>query len=57
MDSPMNKTDQSLAAIFRHCDEVAEGQRPPRSEHDGKEDARAWLGVKVNADFRQPETK
>lgn len=49
MDSPMNKTDQALAAIFRHCDEVAEGKRPPRSEQEGKEDARAWLGVKVNA--------
>lgn len=41
----MNKTEQALAAIFRHCDEVAEGKRPPRSEKDGREDARAWLGV------------
>lgn len=45
----MNKTELALAAIFRHCDEVAEGKRPPRSEQEGKEDARAWLGVKVNA--------
>ena len=48
MDAPMNKTEQALAAIFRHCDEVAEGKRPPRSEKEGREDARAWLGVKNN---------
>lgn len=49
MDAPMNKTEQALAAIFRHCDEVAEGKRPPRSEKEGREDARAWLGVNVLA--------
>lgn len=50
MDAPMNKTEQALAAIFRHCDEVAEGKRPPRSEKEGREDARAWLGVKNDKD-------
>lgn len=44
----IQKTDLSLAAIFRHCDEVAEGKRPPRSEKDGREDAKAFLGMQTN---------
>ena len=44
----MNKTDQVLAAIFRHCDEVAEGKRQPRSEKEGRQVALTWLGVKEN---------
>ena len=44
----MNKTDQALAAIFRHCDEVAEGKRQPRGEREGRRVALAWLGVKEN---------
>ena len=39
------KTEQSLAAIFRHCQEVAEGKRPPRTEKEGGQAALAWLGV------------
>jgi len=45
----MNKTDQVLAAIFRHCDEVAEGKRQPRSEKEGRQVALTWLGAKENA--------
>ena len=41
----MNKTEQSLAAIFRHCDEVADGKRPPRSEKEGKQSAKLFLGL------------
>lgn len=50
----MNKTKLTLAAIFRHCDEVAEGKRPPRSEKEGREAALAWLGVKENTEVCQP---
>ncbi len=46
----MNKTEAALAAIFRHCDEVADGKRPPRTEKEGKDAARAWLGVKKNTE-------
>ena len=45
MDTPMNKTEAALAAIFRHCDEVAEGKRQPRSEREGSQVALTWLGV------------
>lgn len=48
MDAPMNKTELTLSAIFRHCDEVAEGKRPPRNEKEGRDAAKAWLGVKEN---------
>lgn len=48
MDAPMNKTEQSLAAIFRHCDEVAEGKRPSKSEKEGREAAKAFLGLRTN---------
>ena len=48
METPMNKTEATLAAIFRHCDEVAEGKRQPRSEREGSQVALAWLGVKEN---------
>lgn len=41
----MDQIEQTLAAIFRHCDEVAEGKRPPRTEKEGREAARAWLGA------------
>lgn len=44
-------TDQSLAAIFRHCDEVAEGKRQPRSEKEGRQVALTWLGVKENKEL------
>lgn len=44
----MNKTEQSLAAIFRYCDEVAEGKRPPRSEKEGREVAKLFLGLRTN---------
>lgn len=54
MDTPMNKTELALAAIFRHCDEVAEGKRPPRTEQEGKGDARTFLGVKLNAATHAP---
>ncbi len=46
MDASINKTEQALAAIFRHCDEVADGKRQPRSEKEGRQVALAWLGVK-----------
>lgn len=51
-----SETEQALAAIFRHCDEVAEGKRPPRTEQEGKEAARVWLGVK-NDEMRDGERK
>lgn len=65
MDAPINKTEFILAAIFRHCDKVAAGKRPPKTEKDGNEAARFWLGVKggvkgyakPNAKVSQSETK
>lgn len=47
MDSPMTKTDHALAAIFRHCQEVADGKQPPISEAEGAEMARQFLGIKM----------
>jgi hypothetical protein len=40
----MNKTETALARIFDICDEVAETGEAIRTEDEGRDDARAWLG-------------
>jgi len=44
MDAPMTTTEQSLAAIFAICDHVAESGEPIRTEDEGVEAARVWMG-------------
>jgi hypothetical protein len=47
----MNKTETDLARIFAICDEVAETGETIRTEDEGRDDARAWLGFEnVKAD-------
>jgi len=41
----MNKTETTLARIFAICDEVAETGETIRTEDQGRDDARGWLGV------------
>ena len=45
MDSQL-KTELSLAAIFRHCQEVQDGKRQPIATKQAEEWARTWLGKK-----------
>jgi len=40
----MNQTETTLARIFDICDRVAETGETIRTEHEGRDDARAWLG-------------
>jgi len=44
MDSPMTTIEPSLAAIFAICDHVADSGDPIRTEDEGREAARAFLG-------------
>jgi hypothetical protein len=47
--STESKTELSLAAIFRHCQEVQDGKREPIATKQAEELARNWLGRKKNA--------
>lgn len=38
------KTEQSLARIFAICNHVAESGETIRTEDEGKEAARVWMG-------------
>ena len=40
----MNTTEAALARIFAICDHVAETGETIRTEDQGRDDARAWLG-------------
>lgn len=44
MSTIEEKTEQSLARIFAHCDAVASGEKPTPSVEDGKKMAAAFLG-------------
>ena len=41
------KTEQALTRIFVHCDAVASGEKPTPSVEDGKNMARAFLGIQT----------
>jgi hypothetical protein len=43
--STESKTETALARIFAICDEVAETGETVRTEDEGRDDARAWLGI------------
>lgn len=44
----MNKTEQSLARIFAICDGVANSGQTIRTEKEGKDAAKAFLGLRTN---------
>lgn len=44
----MNKTEQALARIFAICDGVAESGQTIRAEKEGRDTARAFLGLRTN---------
>ena len=43
------KTEQSLARIFAICDHVAESGETLRTEDEGVEAARVWMGQNAKA--------
>ena len=51
MDAPMTTTEQSLARIFAICDHVAESGETLRTEDEGREAARAFLGQNAKVDL------
>ena len=44
----MNKTEQSLARIFAICDGVANSGQTIRTEKEGGDAARSFLGLRTN---------
>lgn len=44
----MTKTEQSLARIFAICDKAAESGQTIRNEKEGRDAARAFLGLRTN---------
>lgn len=44
----ITKTEQSLARIFAICDGVAESGQTIRTEKEGRDTARAFLGLRTN---------
>jgi len=44
----MTKTEQSLARIFAICDKAAESGQTIRTEKEGRDAARAFLGLRTN---------
>lgn len=42
----ITKTEQSLARIFAICDKVAESGQTIRAEKEGRDTARAFLGLR-----------
>ena len=44
----ITKTEQSLARIFALCDKVAESGQTIRTEKEGRDAARSFLGLRTN---------